>query len=309
MEPTRSDVYEQESHLSVYRELRFLLFTGVALIAGGLGRLLYVYADQLDHALIAATTFLVSLFCFGYCLKKKQSFSRKFVPAPDGIFDYALLLACSTMILFLGYVQYHFGIFGERYGLLTLSTAIILLFCAFYFDHRGILGMGISSLAAWLGITLQPAQVFKTGIYSEEALYLTGALLGVALEAAAVLVIRLNFKSHFADTLRWFALHLFLFSTIAGMIMQDEWYWIPMFIAGLTYYFLQSKKESSWAKLMFVTLYFYVGLSYWMMRGLSELGYGNLRVYGTLFYFIVSASLLAYFLISQYSSRDKTRLP
>jgi hypothetical protein len=99
---------------------------------------------------------LISAGSFYYCVYKKQPFSFNKAAAPNSFFDYVLLLACLTFIIFIGYIQYQYKIFGDRYGLATFFPMLVLFVSAYYFDHLGILSMAITNLGAWVGLTVTP---------------------------------------------------------------------------------------------------------------------------------------------------------
>ena len=138
--------------LSVHWELRTILYLGVLLLASGLGVLIYKNIDSIGH--LAILIFIAAL-CVGgffYCFKNKLPFSTLKVKAPNSFFDYVLLLACLCFIIFIGYWQFQYNVFSDRFGLVTFIPMVVLFFCAYFFDHLGILSLAITNLAAWIGI-------------------------------------------------------------------------------------------------------------------------------------------------------------
>ena len=74
--------------LSVHWELRTILYTGVLLLASGLGILVYKNIDTISHQVVLIFIALISAGGFYYCFKNKLPFSLKKVEAPGSFFDY-----------------------------------------------------------------------------------------------------------------------------------------------------------------------------------------------------------------------------
>ncbi len=171
--------------LSVHWEIKTLLYLGVLLLTGGLGILVYKNIDTIGHQMILLFIAFVCGGCFFYSFKNKKAFSINRVTAPNSLFDYILLLACCTFIIFIGYLQFQYQLFGNRYGLATFFPLVVLFFSAYYFDHLGVLSMAIINLAGWLGITVTPISVLTANDFNNSLIILTGLALGVLLIAMA----------------------------------------------------------------------------------------------------------------------------
>ena len=161
-------VHLAEKPFSIHWELRTILYLGVTLLTTGLGLLIYLNIDSIGHQSIVAGIALACLLCFGYCFKNILPFSTQEVKNDHPFYDYVLLLGCLLFVILEGYVQFQYGIFGERYGLVTFIPAVVYLAVAYRFDHRGILSMGITGLAAWLGIAVKPLAFFDQDFASAE---------------------------------------------------------------------------------------------------------------------------------------------
>src|SRR6202012_5081855 len=114
-----AEAIEARRLFSVYWELRLLLYLGVLLLTGGLGILVYKNIDTIGHQAVLAFIALITGSSFLYCLRKKAPFSWEKVQAPDPFFDYVLLLGCISLLIFLGYLQYEYHVFGDDYRLAT----------------------------------------------------------------------------------------------------------------------------------------------------------------------------------------------
>ena len=69
-------------------------------------------------------------------------------------------LAALLLLTFITYLQVQYNVFGDRFGLATFIPMIILFYCAYYFDHLGVLSMAVANLAAWMGIAVTPLKYF-----------------------------------------------------------------------------------------------------------------------------------------------------
>ena len=146
---------------SIHWEVKTLLYIGVLLLTGGIGILIYKNIDTIGHTVILALIGAVCAGCFVYCERKKLPFSFARVPAPNAYFDYILLLGCLTLLTFITYLQVQYTAFGEAYGLATFIPMVLLFFCAYYFDHLGVLSLAITNLAAWMGVAITPLNIFN----------------------------------------------------------------------------------------------------------------------------------------------------
>ncbi|MFT3681384.1 MAG: DUF2157 domain-containing protein [Ferruginibacter sp.] len=286
--------------VSVHWELKTLLYLGVLLLSTGLGIIIYKNIDTIGHQTILALIALVTGACFYYCNKHKRPFSLAKVESPNGYFDYVLLLGCLTFLSFIGYLQFRYNVFGNRYGLATFIPMLVLFFCAYYFDHLGILSMAITNLAAWAGLAVTPAKILSENNFNDETIILTGLLLGVLLVVTGVLSARKKVKAHFEFTYVNFGMHLLFIACLAAMFYFENIYLLWMLVlTGISYFFYaQAFSKKSFYYILVLTLYFYIGLSYTVIRLLFYSGTEIGGVYLALLYFIGSAIGLILFLIN-----------
>jgi hypothetical protein len=283
---------EKDRLFSLHWELKTVLYLGVTLLSGGLGVLVYKNIDRIGHLAVLLFIALVCAGCFFYCLRKKAPFSVERVTASDPFFDYILLLACLTLLTFIGYLQFQYDVFGQAYGLATAIPMLILFFCAYYFDHLGVLSLAITNLAAWAGISITPASFLKEGIIDHARLIYTGLALGVLLVLAGLTSVRRNFKQHFAFTYTNFGIHILFVAGLSGLFSFDPVYilWFILLL-GIAYYFYRyAVKQGSFYFLLVTMLYAYIALSYVICTLLAGMSFRDLTpiVLG-LIYFIVSA--------------------
>jgi len=294
---------------SLHWELKTILYLGVLLLSGGLGILIYKNIDTIGHQVIIAIIALICGLSFAYCTRKRLAFSWQKVPAPNGFFDYILLLGCLTFITFITYLQVQYNVFGTRYGLATFFPMLVLLFSAYYYDHVGILSMAITNFAAWLGLTVTPLQLFSTNdFFVTTRLIYTGIFLGALLVAIAMISEKQDRKKHFAFTFANFGVHIFMIACLYGLMqggLETRYYdgnkgaflfWFAIMAAALVFCYKEALKRGSFYFLMILALYAYVAISYVVLKGLIAMD--NIgALYLGLMYFIGSGIGFVVFLV------------
>jgi hypothetical protein len=286
------EAIERDRLFSLYWELRLLLYLGVLLLTTGLGILVYKHIDTIGHQAVLAFIAAVAIGSFFYCFRKNPPFSWDQTNAPDPFFDYVALLGCLSLLIFTGYLQFEFNVFGNHYGLATFIPAIILFWAAYYFDHVGVLSLAITNLAAWAGIAVTPLQILKDGNFGDTRLIFTGMLLGGVLLAFGHLSAARRIKSHFELTYTNFGLHLFFIAALAGLFRFDRIYVFSFAVLlGFAWFLgLRAFARRSFYFIVVIVLYAYVALSYVVLRSLDSIQLA-------LLYFIFSATGMAFFLI------------
>ncbi|HEV2483002.1 MAG TPA: DUF2157 domain-containing protein [Puia sp.] len=290
------EILESRRLFSLYWELRLLLYLGVLLLTSGLGILVYKHIDTIGHQAVLAFIAIITAACFYYCFRKSPGFSRKKVRVADPFFDYILLLGCLSLLIFLGYLQYQYDVFGDHYGTATFVPMVILFFTAYYFDHLGALSLAITNLAAWAGIAITPLSILKAGNFSDSHLIFTGIALGAVLLTTGELSLKRGLKPHFEMTYANFGLHLFFIAGLAGLFTYDGTYvlwWLGLTLAAWFLY-TQAFRRRSFYFIVAVILYAYIALSYVIVHLLSNMSTrDNTPAYLGLLYFIFSAGGLA----------------
>jgi hypothetical protein len=288
----RVDAFEKSRLFSLFWELRLLLYLGVLLLTGGLGILVYKNIDTIGHQAVLAFIALVTAGCLFYCWRKKPPFNWDAVGAPTPYFDYILLLGCLSLLIFLGYWQYAYDIFGDNYGLATFIPMVILFVAAYTFDHLGVLSLAITNLAAWAGIALTPGTILKEGNFSDSDLIYTGLVLGAVLLAMGRLTEQRRIKAHFGMTYLNFGLHLFFIAALAGLFHFDElWFLWFLGLTGAAFFcHTQAIARRSFYFALVITLYGYIALCDAVMRLLMATHWRDMSaLYLAFLYFIGSA--------------------
>ena len=288
---------QRERPLSVYWDLRSLLYLGILLTTTAVGILIYKNINTIGHNVLLAIITFLTIACFAYCFKKSNGYQHTKINATGIWPDYILLVGCLLLLALAGYLQVQYQFFGNRWGLALFIPMVLLFISAYYFDHIGVLSVAITNLAAWAGIAITPTAILQQNDFSEERVMFTGLILGAVLIALAELSIVKKIKMHFAFTYRNFGIHLLFIATLS-ILFYYEAYYLLWFLALSVLAFLLFKsavKERSFYFLVVTLLYFYIGFSYVMVRLLLS-GDNEIGFYGIILYFIFSGiGLIALF--------------
>lgn len=78
--------------VSVFYELRSMLYLGVMLFTTGVGILLYQNIGEIGHIVSIITLIILTLVCFGYAFKHALPYTNEQVKSPNVYYDYIVLL-------------------------------------------------------------------------------------------------------------------------------------------------------------------------------------------------------------------------
>jgi len=290
-------LHTEDRLFSLYWELRLLLYLGVLLLTTGLGILVYKHIDTIGHQAVLAFIAAVTLASFFYCVRKIPPFNWDKTTVADPLFDYAVLLGCLSLLIFIGYIQYEYDVFGDHYGLATFLPMVVLFCAAYYFDHLGALSLAITNLAAWAGIAVTPLQILRGGNFGDTRLIIIGMLLGCVLLTFGHLSSIRRLKGHFELTYSNFGLHLFFIAALAGLFKFDGIYliWFAVLMGIAWYLGSRAFGRRSFYFIVVIVLYAYIALSYVVLH--SMLTYTVFSFELVLMYFILSATGMALFLV------------
>ena len=287
--------------LSVHRDVKALLYIGILLLTAGLGTLVYKNIDSIGHQFVLLLIAIICIGCFVYCLKNKLPFTTQKVNSPIAFFDYVLLLGCISFVIFTGYLQFEYKVFGTNYGMATFVPMLVLFFCAYYFDHIGILNMAIANLAIWLGVSVTPKKLLLNSDFNSETIIYTYLLLGLFLLAAAFATLKFDFKRHFEFSYLHYGVHLAFISLLAGYFHFYEFPGAIIWMLGIAlialYVYRDAFADKSFYFLLLVVLYSYIAVSSLIVR-LAITGDNIGSVYLLFLYFIGSGTALIFLLIN-----------
>lgn len=296
------DKFNQKQDLfSVHWEIKTLLYLGVLLLTTGLGVMIYQNIDTIGHQFVLVLIALICLGCFAYSFKTGAPFRTDKVKSPNTAFDYILLLGSICFLIFVGYLQFEYKVFGTNYGLATMIPMLVLFFTAYYFDHVGILNMAIANLAIWMGVSVTPKQLLLNSDFNSETIVYTYLILGILLLFGAYATRRLNFKKHFKFSYQHYGVHITFIALLAGYFLNYDslavFFWI-LGVALLSFLiYKDADKNKSFYFLLLVILYSYITVSSLALRfffATSDSG----AIYLAPMYFIGSAIALIFLLIN-----------
>ncbi len=291
---------ERTRPFSLHYELRALLYLGSVLLVGGLGVLIYENRDSLGQEAITALIALLMGGSFAYAARHRPAFSWGEAPRTRIAADYLLLLGCLLFLVLEGYVQYAYGVFGTRYGLATLLPAGLFFGLAYRYDHRGVLSMAITALAAWVGISVAPLAILQDPHYLQAVLTRPALALGLALVAAGLASERWQRKAHFAYTYLLLGSNLALLAASSlffereGLAAAGCWLLVLGICAGLVWY---ARRTQSYLFLLLAVGYGYVIGTVGLYRLAEGLGLAEaLFSVGTLYFPLTLGALVVFFI-------------
>ena len=294
---------ERQRPISRHHELRAALYVGILLLTAGLGLLIYEHYDDIGDLAIIGGMAALCVASFVYAWKNRPPLSPEQTRNRSVFGDYALLLSCLLFLSLEGYAQYRFNLFGTRYGLVTFGPAVLFLVLAYRFDHRGVLGMGLTALASWVGVTVRPLELrLKTNFFDEPTV-LAAIGLGTLLIGAALWLERKPVKAHFTYTILVMAGNLMLLALLAGVFNFEGRRWLyalPLFGVCGAFDWL-ARREGVFLYRLIGVVYGYIGFTYLLFSQLLEgLNYPT-EVY--LIYIIASGVGVVTYLTKSYRQR------
>ncbi len=290
------ETFELKRPFSLHWELKSLLYLGVILLNIGLGFLVYQNIDTIGHAALIALIGAISAACFFYAIRHRPPFSAGASEAPTPYYDYILLLGCLTFLIMEGYLQFQYQVFGTRYGLATFIPMVLFFGLGYWLDNRGVLSLGLTALASWLGITVTPQDMLSKNDFNSATIVQTGVLFGALLTLVPFVSERLNFKKHFSLTYLNFGVHIGMISCLAGMMALDlEIIYFPVLCLAVGFYLWYARTRGSFYFLTVAVVYGYIGLTYMLIAHTASL---NLDFMFYLLYFVLSCTGVIFFLIN-----------
>lgn len=257
------EAYESGKLFSVHWELRTILYLGILLFTAGIGILIYKNIDTIGHQAVLAIIALLCGGCFYYAFKNKQPYSNVEVKNTSPFFDYIALLACLLLGIFVGYIQFQYSLFGHRYGLATLIPSAVFLSCAYVFDHKGLLALGITGIAGTIGLSIAPMQLLNGYNLSATHIVFTALVFGATLIIWSKVSEQKEIKTHFSFTYHNFGINILFASCLTLLFNQPMKVLSFLLLVGLCIYFVRYaiQQQSFWFLLLAI-VYSYIGLTY-----------------------------------------------
>jgi len=243
---------------SLHVELRTMLYLGVLLFTGGIGVLVYNNIDTIGHSVVIGILNLFTIASFYYVVKNRIKFSFDEIKNPKPIYDYIVLLANILLGIVFAYLQFMYKIFGDIYFLPTLIPTIVYFISAYIFDHKGVLSIAITGLAATLGLSLKPNQIINNDFYNNQQIIISSVLLSVVFVIYTIYSNKISLKKHFNFTYLQFALHLFFIACVFGGASSIYLLYLILVIAAFAYFVKLGFKERYFSLVIFSYFYSYI---------------------------------------------------
>ncbi|MBP4142465.1 DUF2157 domain-containing protein [Flavobacterium sp. I-SCBP12n] len=258
--------YRALNLFSVHNELKFLLYLSILLFTTGVGILIYQNIDTIGHTVLLGLLLIMTLVCFYFCFKNHEGFKKGEVPFSNPLYDYLVLTAVILSCSFVGYLQFQYEAFGTHYGLATIIPTVISLFCGYYFDNKSVLSIGITGMAAYLGLSVDPKHYFENEMFNNRTLSYIGLAFGLFLLLWSLYSIKINLKKHFNLVYLSFSLHLIGIACIVNLC-DDFWFPAGIIMAIAAYYFYNlSFQTKSMSLFIFTVLYGFIGMNIFFVR-------------------------------------------
>jgi hypothetical protein len=217
--------------VSVRLEIRLLLYLGVLLLTSGVGVLVVEHQKEIGPLAIAGALVLGTLVCFAWVVRTAPPFSWREVASPSVAFDYILLLGVLLFASALGYIEAQFTVLGPRWPHHLLIVGLVYLLAAYRWDSRTVLGLALTTLAAWRGVSLSWTSL-SLGIGRADDLRANAIAIGLLYVVLAVLSVRLERKSHFEDVFANAGLVVLFGALVSGVFGGAGWgLWLLVLLA------------------------------------------------------------------------------
>lgn len=291
---TQITTTEANQPFSIHWELRSLLYLGITFLSTGLGILIYKNIDTIGHNILIGLIALACIACFYYAVLHRKDFSWQEIEGTTNLDDFALLGGCILFLTLEGYLQYQYNIFGTRYGLAAFIPAVLFFFCAYRFDHRGILSMAITALASGVGVSIAPVKLWEANDFNSQNLTITALLLGICLVFVGWISEQKDWKKHFSFTYFLLGGNLAFVAALAALF-QFDWkiiYFIVIAILSFLY-ITYARQTHSYIFMLMGVVYGYIAFTYSIFKVLPD----ELDAAFFMLYFMLSGAGVILFLV------------
>jgi Predicted membrane protein (DUF2157) len=282
---------EKTRPMSIHWEVRIFLLLGISFLCGGLGTLVYKNIDTIGHQAIIALIALALGVCGWFVWQKRQPFRMHEAQKEQPLADNILLLGCSLFLIFEGYLQYQYQIFGTRYGLATLIPALLFTVCAYRFDHIGVLTMALTAFTSWAGLAVTPLSIFQENAFNNEVTLMhTGIIVGMVFIGVGLLLNQSRIKPHFTFSYLSFGFNLVCMAALYGAFSVTKLPYCLLSLGMCALAILYARREHSYFFLLAGVVYGYIAFTTlisemdWAFEVWSL--YGVLSCFGIVFFFL-----------------------
>ncbi len=189
--------------VSVYGEIRLLLYLGVLTTVAGVSLLVGQHYDELGPVAVAVGVSIAALGCLGWVAWKSPPFSRLQVPSPSPGYDYILLLGVLLASADLAFIEVQFTPLEAGWPWHLFVVSIFMMIVAVRYDSRAVFSLALSTFAAWRGVSVSLVEN-SLWQFSDESVRWNALTCGLMFALLGRLMARRGWKAHFQPV----ALHL-----------------------------------------------------------------------------------------------------
>lgn len=257
--------------VSIFYELRTLLYLGVMLFTTGAGMLIYQNIGDVGHIVSILFLTVMMVLCFWYVFKRAVDYTHAAVKSPTPYYDYVLLTGCLLFVSIQGYLQFQYGALDDNLGWSTLLTALFFFYVAYRFDHVGVLSLAITALASFWSISISPQKWYSGNFFSNSNLHNTAIAFSLLVGGLAFLLDRKEIKKHFTFTYLNFCMLIFFVAAVAGLFMEN-WFLIYILViyGGCAFAWYMARWKKSFLFLLYAFLAGYIATTYLLARTIFE---------------------------------------
>jgi hypothetical protein len=278
--------------VSVFYELRTLLYLGVMLFTTGAGILVYQNIGSIGHIISIIAITVLMLVCFWYVYKNEVGYSHEAVQTPTPYYDYVLLLGCLLFVSIQGYLQFQYGFLDDNLGWSTLVTAVVFFYAAYRFDHVGVLSLAITALASFWSISVSPQKWYSGDFFSGSNLYNTAVIFSIVVGGIAFFLDKKEIKRHFTFTYLNFCMLIFFVGAVTGMFNEYWFLYVLLIYSGCAFAFYMARWRRSFLFLLYAFLSGYIATTYLLFETIF-----NSVPEGWFYYSLLSCVGFVYFII------------
>jgi hypothetical protein len=278
--------------VSLYYELRLMLYLGILLFTGGVGYFAYQNMGEIGHVVSMALIGVSIVVGFHFISTHALPYSNSEVSVNQVYFDYILILVSLLIISLFAYVQVYFGLVELMINWTSYVSAGILFFMAYRYDNKALLSMGITAMAAALGISITPVDWVKGEWSATSDLYTVTLFFGIMLLIAEQLLYRAGIKRHFRFTFQNFGLILYFMGAVSAMFDSETGYlYAGLIMASAGFLSWYTWQKRGFLFFLYSNLAGYIAITYLLFK-LIDLIQGDYRFFTYYFPFTCIAYIV-----------------
>ena len=258
-----------EKIVSVYYELRLILYLGIMLFTGGIGYFAYQNMGDIGHLIMMALIAIACVFGGYFIQRTTKPYSNIRVDVELVYFDFLLTLEAILIITLFTYVQVYFDLVELLINWTSFLSAAILFFMAYRYDNRALLSMGITAFAAAVGVSISTIDWATGDWFASRDLYVTNMLLGAGLAVLGHFSFVKDVKKHFKFTYQNFGLLLYFIGGITAIFDSEHSMLFALLVilsaSALAYY---SWKQKAFLFFLYSNIAGYIALTYILFEAL-----------------------------------------